>query len=347
MSTTSKTGNGRRTNRSIRRGLDFIYRAANTTDGFDRYGTLLVCCFALVAATSLEADLRQLTRSRARKLGQRWARARANAPADPNPDQILDFVLARYALNRLRMKDVAFDSQVLAAAKRFSAQELLGFDPLTEPPAADLSYVCDCGVNNPRGRKSCKQCRRRLMIQSRYRVWMAALTSTYLSSRCGLLIGARYLDVLKWLPAMRPYPINDGEDVEPLREAIYAVTHIVYTLNDYGTYRISPHWLPHEFAFLMANVDSACERNDPEVLGELLDSLKAFGLRADDPLILRGTEYLLEQQNDDGSWGDSDEENIRTRCHTTWTAIDGLRSYAWRAERLKDPELVSLLKQCR
>ena len=171
---------------------------------------------------------------------------------------------------------------------------------------------------------------------------MEALANTYVSERCGILFGARYLDVLKWLPAMRPYPVSADEDVEFLRDAIYAVTHIVYTLNDYGTYRLRPGWLPQEFAFLKANVASACERKDPEVLGELLDSLKAFGLRASHPLIMRGTEYLLASQNEDGSWGDPDEENIRTRCHTTWTAIDGLRTYAWRGERLSRPAIQRL-----
>ncbi len=174
---------------------------------------------------------------------------------------------------------------------------------------------------------------------------MRALASTYVSERCGILFGARYLDVLKWLPTMRPYPDGADDEVELLRDAIYAVTHIVYTLNDYGTYRLSPRWLPQEFTFLKANVASAIERKDPEVLGELLDSLKAFGLRASHPLIRRGTKYLLEEQNEDGSWGDPDEENIRTLCHTTWTALDGLRPYAWRGERLSLPEAQAILKR--
>jgi hypothetical protein len=331
--------------RSIKRGLDFIHRVAGTTDGFDRYGSLLICCFALVGATSRDPSLRQLARSRAEKLAQCWARVHPRVPPDASPDLVIKFGLVRYALNRLGLRDAALNAQIRTAAKRFSAQDLLGFNPVSEPPADDLPYPCDCGLRNQRGRTFCKQCRRRLQIQSRYGVWMGALANTYVGGRCGILFGTRYLDVLKWLPTMRPYPVGADENVEFLRDAIYAVTHIVYTLNDYGTYRLRPGWLPREFAFLKANVAGACERKDPEVLGELLDSLKAFGLRASHPLIIRGTRYLLAEQNEDGSWGDPDEENIRTRCHTTWTAIDGLRTYAWRGERLSLPEVKSKLRR--
>jgi hypothetical protein len=329
---------------AIKRGLDFIYRVAGTANGFDSYGALLICCFALVGATSREASLRRLARSRAQKLARRWGRVHPLLPPDAGPELLLDFVLVRYALSRIGLRDVALNAQIRIAARRFSAQDLLGFDPVSEPPANDLSYRCECGLKNRRGRTFCKQCRKRLVIQSRYRVWMRALAATYVSERCGILFGARYLDVLKWLPTMRPYPVGADEDVEFLRDAIYAVTHVVYTLNDYGTYRLSPRWLPREFAFLQANVAAACERKDWEVLGELIDSLKAFGLRASHPLIMRATKHLLTEQNEDGSWGDTDEENIRTRCHTSWTAIDGLRTYAWRGERLSRTEVKSMLK---
>jgi hypothetical protein len=328
---------------SIKRGLDFIYRLARTPNGFDSYGSLLICCFALIGATSRDPALRQIARSRAQKLAQRWGRMHPCVPPDAGPDLVLNFILVRYALGRIGLKDAALKAQIHSAAKRFSAHDVLGFDPVIEPPGNNLSFRCDCGLQNQRGRTFCKQCRKRLEIQNRYRVWLGALAKTYVSERCGILFGARYPDVLKWLPAMRPYPVDAPDDVEFLRDAIYAVTHVVYTLNDYGTYRLNPDWLPREFAFLKANVVPACERNDPEVLGELIDSLKALGLRASHPLIIRGMKYLLEEQNEDGSWGDPDEENIRTRCHTTWTAIDALRTYGWRGERLSRPEVHSML----
>jgi hypothetical protein len=330
------------TDKSINRGLHFLYRIASKPEGFDSYGSLLVCCFALISATSRDVSLRQLARARAQKLAQRWRRLHSVIPTDAPTELILDFIFVCYALKRLGVRNFVSNAQIRATVERCSVEDLLGFDPVSEPPPNDLPYPCDCGLKNQRGRTFCKQCRKRLERQSRYRVWMEALANTYVGGQCGILFGAQYRDVLKWLPAMRPYPVGAEKDVEILRDAIYAVTHIVYTLNDYSTYCLRPDWLRPEVAFLKANVASACAKKDPEVVGELLDSLKAFGLRATHPLIIRGTKFLLAQQNDDGSWGDP-EENIRTRCHTTWTAIDGLRTHTWRGGRLIRHELKSIL----
>jgi hypothetical protein len=330
---------------SIERGLNFIYRHGSKAEHFGKYGSFLPCCFALVGATSLDPELRQLGRARAKTLGQRWMRAHRSVPLDASPGLLLDFVLVTYALSRIGLQDRALNPQLTLAAKRFSAVDLLGFDPVTEAPPADLSYTCACGSKNQRGRKFCKKCRQGLLIKSRYRVWMDALANSYVAERAGVFFGARYVDVLRWLPTMHPYPARETHKDELLREAIFAATHVVYTLNNYGTYKLSPRWLPREFSFLKANVETACNQGDSELLGELLDSLKAFGLPASDPLIQRGTSYLLAAQNEDGSWGDTAEENIRTRFHATWTAVDGLRTFAWRGERLSQPQLKSMLNR--
>ena len=232
----------------------------------------MICCFALFGATSSNPSLRQLARSRAQKLNHRWRRQYPAVPADATADLVLDFVMVSYALSRIGVRDVTLNTQIRAAAKKLSVEELLGFNPATEPPANDLPYPCGCGFKNQRGRTYCKNCKRRLEIQSSYRVWMEALANTYVGRRCGLLPRTLYLDVLSWLPTLRPYPAGEG-DVEFVRDAIYAVTHIIYSLNDYGTYRLSPQCLPSEFAFLKAHVARACDREDLRCW-RLLDSLK-------------------------------------------------------------------------
>jgi squalene cyclase len=70
----------------------------------------------------------------------------------------------------------------------------------------------------------------------------------------------------------------------------------------------------------------------------------AFGLSFRHPSMRGGVEYLLSQQNPDGSWGDP-EGDVYTRYHTTWAVVDGLREYNWRGERLKFPRLKPLLER--
>src|SRR5215813_11671659 len=297
----------RKRDEAIQRGLDFIYRFGSKAANFEDYGTLMICCFALAGATSRNQKLRKHSRKIAKQLGRRWKNARRIRRVSAN--SFLNSIQVQYALGRIGERDAGLEHEIKDLSEKFSARDLLGFDPLHEPPPDDLPYACDCGLENQRGRKFCKRCRRKLLIKTRYRAWMDALANTYVAERCGTIYGAQYTSVLSWLPKMRPYPIantDDDEIDEVLSDAIYAVTHVVYTLNDYGTYKLSPGWLPQEFAFLKANVEVMCAEQDAEVSGELLDSLRAFGLRATHALIARGTDYLLANQNDDGSWGDKD-----------------------------------------
>ena len=181
-------------------------------------------------------------------------------------------------------------------------------------------------------------------MSNRHIVWAEALCATYWFERHGLNLEARFADVIKWLPTLRPYPGRKNADYSEFFYMTYTVTHIVYTLNGYGLYNLSPLWLPHEFKFLRANLKEAIDLDNPDMVGEFLDSLKAFGLSDDHPIIRPGINYLLSKQNPDGSWGDSDDD-IFHRFHATWTAIDGLRDYAWRGERLSYPKLLPLLQR--
>src|SRR6476619_7104926 len=196
-------------NTAIVRGLDFIYRFGTTPNCFANYGSFLICCFALVAATSRNAKLRWLGRDRAKQLLRRWSDMYPSMPAGASSDLLHEFVLVQYAQRRIGLRDPAVALAVKLTARNFSALDLLGFDPRKEPPPSDLPYPCDCTFQNTRGRKACKQCKRRLRMRTRYKVWMEALANTYVAERSGVVFGAGYEDVLKWLPVMRPYPTDE------------------------------------------------------------------------------------------------------------------------------------------
>ena len=81
---------------------------------------------------------------------------------------------------------------------------------------------------------------------------------------------------------------------------------------------------------MKSNLGEAIAQRDADMLGEFMDSLRAFGVMEDDPALRAGVEYLLAQQNPDGSWGDPAETDIYLRYHPTWNAVAALSDYAWR-----------------
>jgi hypothetical protein len=275
---------------------------------------------------------------------RRWRRDNPRVPRDAGPLEILALIYGSYAADKLGVKNASIKREIRKAALKFSGRDFLGFDPATESPPRDLPAECACETVNERGCKKCVGCRKRSRMMTPYAVWQDALIAAYTGERYGVKAGASYADVLKWLPVMRPYPDFIGPDDWNFYDATYAVTHLVYTLNDYSRYRLVPRWLSVEYSFLKRNLARALEMDDPEMVGEFLDSLKAFGMSDDHPLIRKGVRYLLAKQNADGSWGDIGAEDVYNRYHPTWTAIDGLRDYSWRGRRLSFPKLAPLLK---
>ena len=81
-----------------------------------------------------------------------------------------------------------------------------------------------------------------------------ALVTAYSGDRYGVRLGASLADVTALLPRMRPYRAEgDGRNTTFI-DVTYAITHVIYTLNDYGKYRLRPEWLPDEFAYLKDNL---------------------------------------------------------------------------------------------
>jgi hypothetical protein len=332
--------------RAVLRGLQFIYRTALQRKNFEDYGHDYVWCFYTLSAAVKDVDVRRTARRMGIERARFWRRTHRFVSADADAGTISMLAYGNDAADSLGVYDPELKKQLVREAPRFKARDYLLFDPLKEPPPVDVPDECRrCGASNARGAKVCFVCKTPLVMRTRYDVWYDALITAYVAERSGINLGARYLDVLKWLPTLRPYRASPEGVGEEFHDTVYAITHIVYTLNNYSQYKLSPQWLPQEFEFLKANLKAAIADKDDDMLGEFMDSLRAFGLTTSDPLMRAGMEYYLSHQNRDGSWGDSDEKDIYLRYHPTWNAIAGLSEYEWRSEGLSFPEVKPLLEQ--
>ena len=327
---------------AVRRGLQFIYQTACNPENFALYGYDYLFCFSCISSTSKDAQLKRTALNLGRSLARRWRSEHPAVPDDADADDLANLIIGSYAADRLGVRDDSLKRQLRQLAGRFSASDYFCFDPVTEPPPKDMPDECACGESNPRGRKTCVRCKRRLTMMSSYAMWVDSLIRSYIGERYVDRLGASFTEVIKWLPSMRPYPEYESGNNPDFDWAVYAITHVVYTLNDYSLYYLSPRWLPEEYVFLRRNLKQAILIDDPEMVGEFLDAMKSFGLAESHQLIRQGFRYLLAQQNLDGSWGDMEAEDIYQRYHPTWTAIDGLREYAWRGKRPSTRRLARL-----
>jgi len=314
--------------RAIERGVRAVYRLARDRRNFAEHGEDLLWWFGALATRVKDPALQRTARGMARELARRWRHTHRRLPRPLDADTVAEFAAGDDDANALNLRDRKLQLQIRRAAPRFTARDYLSFDPRSDPRPGDVPEDCaHCGTANPRGSKVCRVCKRPLAMKSRYDVWYDALVTTYVGERCGVPLGARYADVLRWLPALRPYRGRERGANPNFVDSVYAVTHLVYTLNDYWAYKLPPELLPQEVAFLRASVEDAAALNDPDMMGEILDSLKSFGLTEADPPVRQGIEFLLARQNPDGSWGSVNETDAYNRYHTTETAVNGLSDY--------------------
>jgi hypothetical protein len=332
--------------RAILRGLKFIYRTALKPQNFRDYGQDYLWCFYSLSAAVRDVEVQRMARQMGMERARAWRRAHRFVPADADAATISNLAYGNDAADSLGVHDDKLKAQLKRVAVYFKARDYLLFDPLHEPPPDNVPDECPrCGASNSRGSKVCLICKTPLVLRTRYDVWYDALITAYVGERSGINLGARYADVLKWLPTLRPYRATPQSAGEEFHDTVYAITHIVYTLNNYSQYRLDPRLLPQEFEFLKTNLKAAIDDNDTDMLGEFMDSLRAFGLKTSDPLIRVGMEYYLSHQNRDGSWGDVLEKDIYLRYHPTWNAVAGLSEYSWTREGLSFPEVKPLLEE--
>jgi hypothetical protein len=326
--------------RAIRRGLRFIYRLAMMPKAFEENGEDLLWCFYSLAVTAADPWLRDNAWRMGRERARAWRRQNSRVPPDADADAIAALVFGSLSADRLGVPDAAMKPALAEAAKRFGPVDYLQFDPATGVIPDTVTKPCECPMTSSRAVVlQCRQCKEQPIERvSPYELLLDALVTTYSGDHYGVRLGASLAEVTALVPRLRPYRGAEGGRNEDFIDIAYAVTHVVYALNDYGRYRLRPEWLPDEFAFLKENLAQVVTSNDPETMGEFLDSLRSFGLTEQDPLIRAGMAFIMRTQHADGSWGDRDDKDPYVAYHSTWTAINGLMDYAWSGEGTSFPE---------
>jgi hypothetical protein len=285
---------------AIERALAFIQTVASNDTNFARYGSDMLWCLYSISHTSRDPQLASESARMGRELAGRWRNSHRHVPAEATAIEIYKMVIGAYAADRLGLPDAQFKRELHRAVLRFTAKDYLGFDP-QKPP----------GLDDPQ----------------RYGIFTDALIRSYFGDTYGIPLGAHYREVVRWLPLLRPY---EGHDEDTEFDAFYTVTHVIYTLDRYHENGITMSLLPEEFRFLKRKLNDAIDDEDPEMVGEAIDCLKAAGLE-NDPQVEKGMNYLIATQRPDGAWA-GDNDDVYTAYHSAWTGIDGLRDYHYRRQ---------------
>ena len=326
--------------RAIRRGLRFIYRLARVRGHFETYGDDFLWCFYSLSHAAADPWLRHTAWQMGRERARQWRRDNPRVPSDADADTVAALVSGSYSADLFGVRDDAMRATLTKAARQFSAVDFLRFDPTTGVIPDNVRD--SCGNDAPENSTS-DDCDESEKILSPYEILTDALVTTYTGDHYGVRLGASLPEVTALVPRMRPYRVDEAGNAGFI-DVTYAITHIIYVLNDYGKYRLRPDWLPQEYAFLKSNLRRSIEDDDPETTGEFLDTLKAFGMTEQDALIQQGMAFVLGRQNADGSWGERDDEDPYTPYHSTWTAINGLMDYAWAGEGASFPEALERVR---
>ena len=193
------------------RGLQFMYRYARQPDTFREWGHDLLSAFYNIAVTSGSAELRQVAWNMGRERALEWRRLHRSVPPDSDPTEVTDLIWGTDTAERLGVPDPRLREELRRAAARFTVIDYLGFNPAVEPPPTDLPEPCGkCGRRNARGATVCARCGSKLSIYNRYALFQDALIDTFACDQAGISLGAHYRDVLRWLPAMRPWPVREA-----------------------------------------------------------------------------------------------------------------------------------------
>jgi hypothetical protein len=312
------------------RGLGFLERFALADACWSECAPDVQYMFFHLATRSSDRALSRRARRSAMRAALRWCRENPRLPPDATPSDVLWW----YAYGATTPTELGLDTRAMRrdlarAARRHGPRDMIGFDPRRQAPPGTVCEPCDCGETEAAHGARCARCGAKVERLHRYQAWQAALVGAHIAEILGIDAGCTVADALRWRRRMQPYPDMRRRVTGAGWCAFYAVTHLVYVLDDYSLRRLDPGPLAAEIDLIHRACRHAIAGRDIEMLGESIDVLLALGETESGELITRARRRLLAAQNRDGSWGDRDDEPY-TRFHKTWVALDGLTSYGRR-----------------
>jgi hypothetical protein len=219
---------------------------------------------------------------------------------EPSPDDVTDFIMGIYALERV---GIGHDSkeEVRSAAAKFQASDFFGVSKSAFIVTADT-------VKSP----------------LEHTDFINALNSSYYASKVGIDIQVDLSEVLQLLPLNRPYKrfatsfTPDDDIFSDYVDQLTMVFNLIHVLSNNGELRLSPGLLPLEADFLSTplHMERSISFKDVHLVGEICHCLRVLGFTPErhEPMA-RGLAFLREQQSlSDGSWptrGDSDDAYFR------------------------------------
>eukprot|EP00935_MAST-01C_sp_MAST-1C-sp1_P002034 g2034.t1 len=304
--------------KAIIKGLDRIFSMAQLDENFNLFGNDVIQCFYDVATVSGE-PLRRRALMYVEQLAHRWKHEVMHRGwkqgLKPTPQEVIDAVIGMYCLERLGIHhqlkaEVVTFLNLAESDGGYSVKMYLGWDPHNQEPPADLEDG------------STKISQQRTMSNS--------LIHSFYAERVGVSFGAGYDQVFKWLPTVRPYRGPSELSWQHYIDQCYLVTHIVFTLNNWGELQLDPQLLPHEYYFIREHMAVQIKHGDVHLVGEFVECLRAFGATDTDSLVQKGMAFLMSCQEEDGSWDNAKETDDYTTYHATMVGVQALLQHRYR-----------------
>ena len=227
------------------------------------------------------------------------------------PSELLDLMQGVYTLECLGMADGSRDlrQQLEERCAAYGVEDFLRFDPAVGEPGGAVREVCLCGARPQAGARECPACRRPAVPMSRFDVWLEALVWTFHGCRMRIGLGACFFTVLQQLGQAfcELYPLRERLSQKDSHYLCYALTHVIYALNNFGERSLPASLFPAPVVgFLCEQLQRAMAADDPDLAGELLDCLKCLGVTHQ---VTRHAERFLVARQSQGDAGPNPNPN--------------------------------------